>query len=54
MLLYSLRQEKNPKFEGLKINNEGDMAILRFVKNENILQKFIDLATLRAFFHRCP
>ena len=48
MLLYSLRQ----KFEGLKINNGGDMAVLRFLKNEN-LWKFTDLATLRAFLPRC-
>ena len=26
---------KNPEFEGLKINNGQDMAILRFLKNGN-------------------
>ena len=37
MMLYSLRQ-KNPKFEGLKVNNGRDMANLRFLKFcENLL-----------------
>ena len=30
-----LDTRKNPKFQGLKINNGGDMAISRFLKNEN-------------------
>ena len=31
---------KNPKFEGLKINNGKDMAVLRFVKNENFMKMY--------------
>ena len=30
-----LETRKNPKFEGLKVNNGQEMAILRFLKNEN-------------------
>ena len=32
-----LETRTNPKFEGLKTNNGGDMAILKFVKNENFV-----------------
>ena len=38
MLLYFLKQEKNPKFEGLEISNDEDMAILRFLKNGNFVK----------------
>ena len=30
-----LETRKSPKFEGLKVNNGQEMAILRFLKNEN-------------------
>ena len=33
-----LETRKNPKFEGVEINNGQDMAILRFLKNENFVK----------------
>ena len=51
-LLIILETRKNPKFDGLKISNGQDMAILRVLKNENF-PKIADLGTLRAFFQRC-
>ena len=54
ILLYETR--KNPKFEGLKINNGGDMAILRFLKIEGFVkilksynfEEYLFLAPLRS------
>ena len=35
-----LETRKNSKFEGLKINIVHDMAILRFLKNENFAKSY--------------
>ena len=37
-VLTFLETRKNPKFEGLKINNGQDMAIVRFLKNESFVK----------------
>ena len=37
-ILILLEKRKNPKFEGVEINNDQDMAILRFLKNENFVK----------------
>ena len=42
-----LETRKNPKFEGLKINNGQDNGYFK------IFRKFTDLGTLTAFFPWC-